>query len=991
MAGLGNNLYPPIFKKAYVPAFAKENPEGCKIYFSLSVYNSLSDLAKYEGSNNIADLVQVSIQNQNTNYSALDLNKYKTGIMFTSMQVQSNRTSDDKYYITIHSDDLADTKGFLPGQYYKLQIRFTSRYVTSKPAPKEVDESWINGNLANFSEWSQVVLLKGIQQPSLDLRGFSKDTSEREFSLKEIELVGKVNFNSLDNEYLKKYRVLLYNENNALLEDSGDKYSNIYTNPNEINYKIKYNLENNTSYTLKIQLQSNNLYDWTQEYPFTLNLIQYTTLDQGVFTIAAAADKEAGWISVSVTSTETISNIGSNFIIRRSSSVDGFKTWEDVHLFLSSPSSTINELWYDKTVESGVWYKYGIQQRNAQGFRSNLLKMRNPVICTFDNIFLLDGDKQLKIKLNPQVNNYSHVVSQSLTQTIGSQYPFVRRNGNTDYRTFSLSGTISAFMDIRENGMKASFEDLYNWEDGWQGATEYRKYNRDNNINLYNNTIYEKDFREQVIKFLYNNSVKLYKSATQGNILVKLMNISFTPNNTLSRHIYDFTCTVQQIDTFNIENCNNYNIQSIGESTSQTQIKLITQGQIMVPDLKLYYPNNDFKEITINGKTGQDGSEMYHVRQLSLTGKNLTFTGGGVADGTNKEIITNYILPKYQRLATSDIDIKVDYLTSLHIEFTSKPYTVVLENDRFKKVSNTDTDISQEQKLLGHVIRVNDQQILVGPDGVYELSDTNTEIKSLSFLSTEETGVISYEAVIVEFERANTHPKEYENIYKIGQLFGSFSAKDSLFKKVYLRYYYAPTANETNSSETTSQTLNAIKGMRLYSKPGAVFLVKEANEEGYDKFVIGDTGLLEFYDEQTNIKGVYPLGIQLKENSNSEKTCADDEYYQEQGAWASVESIQNPQKNHVYIISTPDGLVIPRSRLYSIDEYYNRGVILNQHTEIDEIDAQTALINRDLSNVSTCIYYGGGWYMFLPEQKVVVGCPVETIMDYYCQILRKRY
>ena len=87
MAGLGNNLYPPIFKKAYVPAFAKENPEGCKIYFSLSVYNSLSDLAKYEGSNNIADLVQVSIQNQNTNYSALNLKTYKTGIMFTSMQV----------------------------------------------------------------------------------------------------------------------------------------------------------------------------------------------------------------------------------------------------------------------------------------------------------------------------------------------------------------------------------------------------------------------------------------------------------------------------------------------------------------------------------------------------------------------------------------------------------------------------------------------------------------------------------------------------------------------------------------------------------------------------------------------------------------------------------------------------------------------------------------------------------------------------------------
>lgn len=39
MAGLGNNLYPPIFKKAYMPAFSKSN--GCRIYFSLSAYNSL--------------------------------------------------------------------------------------------------------------------------------------------------------------------------------------------------------------------------------------------------------------------------------------------------------------------------------------------------------------------------------------------------------------------------------------------------------------------------------------------------------------------------------------------------------------------------------------------------------------------------------------------------------------------------------------------------------------------------------------------------------------------------------------------------------------------------------------------------------------------------------------------------------------------------------------------------------------------------------------
>jgi len=39
---------------------------------------------------------------------------------------------------------------------------------------------------------------------------------------------------------------------------------------------------------------------------------------------------------------------------------------------------------------------------------------------------------------------------ESQQTTLGSQYPFVRRNGNNYFRTFSISGLISSFMD--DNG-----------------------------------------------------------------------------------------------------------------------------------------------------------------------------------------------------------------------------------------------------------------------------------------------------------------------------------------------------------------------------------------------------------------------------------------------------------------------------------------------------------------------------------------------------------
>ena len=44
MPGILNNLYPPIFKKSYIPAFViSGDKKQCKIPFTLSIYNSIKD------------------------------------------------------------------------------------------------------------------------------------------------------------------------------------------------------------------------------------------------------------------------------------------------------------------------------------------------------------------------------------------------------------------------------------------------------------------------------------------------------------------------------------------------------------------------------------------------------------------------------------------------------------------------------------------------------------------------------------------------------------------------------------------------------------------------------------------------------------------------------------------------------------------------------------------------------------------------------------
>ena len=72
------NLYPPIVE-TYAPAFligSGTDKDICRIYFSLSMFNSLEEIAN----------AQVSVRNQYTNLSVLDKTKYPSEIMLTTVK-----------------------------------------------------------------------------------------------------------------------------------------------------------------------------------------------------------------------------------------------------------------------------------------------------------------------------------------------------------------------------------------------------------------------------------------------------------------------------------------------------------------------------------------------------------------------------------------------------------------------------------------------------------------------------------------------------------------------------------------------------------------------------------------------------------------------------------------------------------------------------------------------------------------------------------------
>jgi hypothetical protein len=67
--------------------------------------------------------------------------------------------------------------------------------------------------------------------------------------------------------------------------------------------------------------------------------------------------------------------------------------------------------------------------------------------CDFEDAFLYDGERQLKIRFNPSVDSFKSTILENKVDTIGNKYPFIFRNGIVNYKEFSISGLLSLLGD----------------------------------------------------------------------------------------------------------------------------------------------------------------------------------------------------------------------------------------------------------------------------------------------------------------------------------------------------------------------------------------------------------------------------------------------------------------------------------------------------------------------------------------------------------------
>lgn len=251
--------------------------------------------------------------------------------------------------------------------------------------------------------------------------------------------------------------------------------------------------------------------------------------------------------------------------------------------YWQTSGSTNYYIWDDRTISSDEGYQYECICTYGSN-NPTLIQLATVLPISFEHDYLTDSTAQLTIQYNKDLSGYRYNTNDAITATIGSQYPFIRRASAAKYRTFTIGGMITfnteafyAAVDMQDSISHTDLEHMFEFAKLFHGGNDDIDsttivFNKDSefvqNLLNYKKEVYlERIFRNAVEDFLYSNTVKLFRSATEGNIFVKLTNVQLTPEKQLGRMIYSFSATATEVGAFNEANLKEFDfIDQVGEA-----------------------------------------------------------------------------------------------------------------------------------------------------------------------------------------------------------------------------------------------------------------------------------------------------------------------------------------------------------------------------------------------------------------------------------------
>ena len=607
---MGIQLYPPIIP-ATLDAMYKVDNEGIfiKIPFELNRAVSANQIYNF----------RIQIKTPFTNkilgtYPIKNIENYN--IIDSSIQEMVENRLVEGY--------LPNIPELIYGEYYKIQLAFINADLATEEQTREATDGY----------YSTVATIKYTVQPTVNIENLDAEAEVNPFTY---TFQGNFNNDEEPTETRSSYCFEIFSnfEGESTPEDLIQSSGWLIRDPNKKQDTYTFDdIEGCTIYKLKYSVKTiNNLIVESPYY--RIEQAEVASDIEQDYDVIVENNFDNAYVIARIQPKESLSldpqNVNGMFrLLRRSSLEDRFIEVGRKHIVLNNDNHYTEEF-RDFLIEQGETYVYKVQQYNDHNIYSikkpNTAAGEVPAIITvdFEDSFLWDGEKQLKLRFNPKVSSFKIDRQEQKMETSGSQFPFFTRNGKIAYHEFPISGLCSYLMDEEQLFMKDNELGLINDPITISDARQQTAHSSDEDsaqrrgrtTNLVNyNFLAERRFKNKVLEWLGNGKPKFYKSPSEGNFIVRLMNPSLSPEDKTSRMIHNFSATAYELMEINSKN--------------------ILENK--------FYKNNDEDNFTGSGYI------FNKIKSLEKTDSNIkylvpnpSYCGPGQKTDTNQSQLENYI------------------------------------------------------------------------------------------------------------------------------------------------------------------------------------------------------------------------------------------------------------------------------------------------------------------------------------------------------------
>ncbi len=428
--------------------------------------------------------------------------------------------------------------------------------------------------------FSTAAMVKYTSIPTVEIQGLKSYST----AAQQTDYVGEY-FSSDPTERVKYYSFYLRDKDGKIVDSVTDGIHNSNSDTVSSTATGQF-IRSSDLFSTKIQMDKDKLYTVQYVVKTTNNM----TLTSPVYNIIrramvplddiqfyATPHPDYGYISLELDYSNSKIDCVGTYLLSRTYKKDGIQIKEKLKKINLAYDMSIKNPYNDYTIEHGIKYEYIIERINNAGVYSLPISAKlgpvptspaeqaaaqnrpTEISANFEDAFLYDGKRQLRIRYNPKISSFKKDVLETKTDTIGGKFPFIFRNGSVSYKEFPISGLISRLENEcfelesskpapkRESTVSSGSADSYSLTDL-----------SDENIRA------ERQFKMEVLDFLTDGKPKLFRSPTEGNYLVRLMNTSLTPEDTLGRMLHTFSCTAYEIGECDYDTLLSYGIISGG-------------------------------------------------------------------------------------------------------------------------------------------------------------------------------------------------------------------------------------------------------------------------------------------------------------------------------------------------------------------------------------------------------------------------------------------